>query len=71
MSETRIKFRHLSPDDIARHLDAREWMDAAGAYKIQGVAGADVAFLSGSHSSVVGLPLFETCNLLTGLGWRP
>ena len=71
LSETRIKFRLLSDADIARHMGAGEWKDAAGAYKIQGVAGADVAFLSGSHSSVVGLPLFETHNLLTGLGWRP
>lgn len=71
LSETRIKFRRLSDTDVARHLAAGEWRDAAGAYKIQGVAGADVAFLSGSHSAVVGLPLFETRNLLTGLGWRP
>ena len=71
LSETRIKFRRLSDPDIARHLAAGEWKDAAGAYKIQGIAGADVAQLSGSHSSVVGLPLFETRNLLSGLGWRP
>ena len=71
LSETRIKFRRLSDLDVARHLRAEEWKDAAGAYKIQGVAGADVAFLSGSHSAVVGLPLFEAQNLLTGLGWRP
>lgn len=71
IAETRIKFRHLSDEDIARHLTAGEWKDAAGAYKAQGVAGGDIAFLSGSHSSVVGLPLFETRNLLTGLGWRP
>lgn len=71
LSETRIKFRRLSDADVARHLEAGEWRDAAGAYKAQGIAGADIAFLSGSHSSVVGLPLFETRNLLTGLGWRP
>lgn len=71
LSETRIKFRLLSDTDVARHIAAGEWKDAAGAYKIQGVAGADVAFLSGSHSSVVGLPLFETQNLLMGLGWKP
>jgi len=71
LSETRIKFRRLSDADVARHLDAGEWRDAAGAYKIQGVAGADVAFLTGSHSAVVGLPLYETRNLLSGLGWRP
>jgi len=71
LSETRIKFRRLSEADVARHLTSGEWRDAAGAYKVQGQAGGDVAFLSGSHSSVVGLPLFETRNLLDGLGWRP
>lgn len=71
LSETRIKFRRLTDTDLERHIRSGEWRDAAGAYKIQGVAGADVAFLSGSHSSVVGLPLYETYNLLTGLGWRP
>lgn len=71
LSETRIKFRRLSDADIAAHLAADEWRDAAGAYRIQGLAGADAAFLSGSHSAVVGLPLYETRNLLSGLGWRP
>lgn len=71
LSETRIKFRRLSDTDVRRHLDAGEWKDAAGAYKIQGQAAADIAHLSGSHSSVVGLPLYETRNLLDGLGWRP
>ena len=71
LSETRIKFRRLSDADIEAHLAAGEWADAAGAYRIQGLAGADVAFISGSFTGVVGLPLFETKNLLTGLGWRP
>lgn len=71
LAETRIKFRHLSPEDVVRHIAVGEWRDAAGAYKAQGVAGGDIAHLSGSHSAVVGLPLFETRNLLTGLGYRP
>lgn len=71
LSETRIKFRRLSDADIEAHMAAGEWADAAGAYRIQGLAGADVAFISGSFTGVVGLPLFETKNLLTGLGWRP
>ena len=71
LSETRIKFRRLSDADIEAHLAAGEWADAAGGYRIQGLAGADVAFISGSFTGVVGLPLFETKNLLTGLGWRP
>lgn len=71
LSETRIKFRRLSEAEVEAHIAAGEWADAAGAYRIQGLAGADVAFISGSFTGVVGLPLFETKNLLTGLGWRP
>ena len=41
----------------------------AGGYAIQGRAAAFVRFLSGSYSNVVGLPLFETAQLLRGLGW--
>ncbi|WP_296819709.1 nucleoside triphosphate pyrophosphatase [Brevundimonas sp.] len=71
LSETRIKFRRLSEADIDAHIASGDWTDAAGAYRIQGLAGGDVAFISGSFTGVVGLPLFETKNLLTGLGWRP
>ena len=46
-----------------------EWRDAAGAYKIHQRAGGFVLALSGSFSGVVGLPLYETRALLTGLGW--
>ena len=71
IAETRVKFRRLSDADVAAHIASNDWTDAAGAYRIQGLAGADVAALSGSFTGVVGLPLYETRNLLTGLGWRP
>ncbi|HZC17940.1 MAG TPA: Maf family protein, partial [Caulobacteraceae bacterium] len=47
-----------------------EWRGKAGAYAVQGRAGAFVASLSGSYTGVVGLPLYETACLLEGLGWR-
>ncbi|MHB8530675.1 MAG: Maf family protein [Caulobacteraceae bacterium] len=51
-------------------IASEEWRGVAGAYRIQGFAGAFVSQLSGSFSAVVGLPLFETTHLLSGLGYR-
>jgi septum formation protein len=71
LSETRLIFKRLTGADIASLLAGDEWRDKAGAYAIQGRAGAVVASLSGSYSGAVGLPLFETASLLEGLGYRP
>ncbi len=51
------------------YLDSGEWHGKAGSYAIQGRAASFIRFLSGSYSNVVGLPLFETAQLLRGLGW--
>jgi septum formation protein len=68
--ETRVRFKRLSPSEIAAYLDAGEGLGKAGGYAIQGRAGAFVCELQGSYSGVVGLPLYETANLLTGVGYR-
>ena len=68
---TRVAFRRLDPDEIEDYLDTGEWRGKAGGYAIQGRAAAFVRMLVGSYSNVVGLPLFETANLLTGHGYRP
>ena len=68
---TRVTFKRLSAQEIGDYLHSGEWEDKAGAYAIQGRAGAFVAKLSGSYPNVVGLPLMETVALLEGLGWRP
>ncbi|HZZ34951.1 MAG TPA: nucleoside triphosphate pyrophosphatase [Caulobacteraceae bacterium] len=70
LSETRVKFKRLTPAETARLIACGEWRGAAGGYRIQGLAGAYVTALSGSYTGVVGLPLHETLSLLTGLGWR-
>jgi len=70
LSESRLIFKRLTPAEIAAYLASEEWRDKAGAYAIQGRAGAFVASLSGSYSGVVGLPLYETACLLEGLGYR-
>ena len=67
--ETRIRFKRLSKDEMDSYIASREWRGKAGGYAIQGIAGAFVQKLSGSYSNVVGLPLTETVNLLTGEGF--
>ena len=64
-----VGFSRLSERQIADYLAGDEWRGKAGGYAIQGRAAMFVRFLSGSYSNVVGLPLFETAQLLRGLGW--
>ncbi len=67
--ETRVRFKRLSKDEFESYLASGEWRGKAGGYAIQGIAGAFVVKLNGSYSNVVGLPLHETCALLTGEGF--
>ena len=66
--ETRIGFKRLSDAEISTYLDSGEWHGKAGGYGIQGLAGAYIAKMIGSYTNVVGLPLYETRNLLTAAG---
>ncbi|HEY1932460.1 MAG TPA: Maf family nucleotide pyrophosphatase [Acetobacteraceae bacterium] len=67
-----VAFARLTAPQIDAYLASGEWQGKAGGYAIQGSAAAFIRFLSGSHSNVVGLPLFETAQLLRGAGWlRP
>lgn len=65
---TYVHFRALSARDIARYCDTDEPYDKAGAYGIQGLAGVFVSRIDGSHTGVMGLPLFETAGLLAHAG---
>ena len=67
--ETRLKMKRLSAPEIQAYLDSGEWKGKAGGYGIQGRAGAFIPSLIGSYTNVVGLPLFETKNLLQGAGY--
>ncbi|QLQ12997.1 MAG: septum formation protein Maf [Brevundimonas sp.] len=71
VNDTRVSFKPLSEDEIARYVASGEWRGKAGGYGIQGLAAGFVRQIIGSHSSVVGLPLYETRQLLTGLGYQP
>ncbi|HUW76666.1 MAG TPA: Maf family protein [Gallionella sp.] len=64
LSTSTVRFTTLSEERIRHYLLTREYADKAGGYAIQGQAGAFVEHLSGSYSGVVGLPLFETVQLL-------
>jgi septum formation protein len=64
---TDVTFRELGPAEIARYLEVDECMDKAGAYAIQGKAGAFVDQISGSYTNVVGLPLQEVLALAKSL----
>jgi septum formation protein len=67
--DTRVRFRRLSRQEIEGYIASREWLDKAGGYAIQGIAGCFVQKLVGSYTNVVGLPLAETVGLLAGAGF--
>lgn len=69
LSETQVRFKNLSPEEIAAYVAGGEWRGKAGGYAIQGSAEGLIAWISGSHSGVVGLPLFETRALLKAAGF--
>jgi septum formation protein len=68
LSTTIVTFKPLTVREIDAYVESGEWRGKAGGYAIQGRAEAFVRFLSGSHSGVVGLPLFETRALLLSAG---
>ena len=69
LSETIVRFKPLSRAEVDAYLAGGEWHGKAGGYAIQGSAEGLIAWISGSHSGVVGLPLFETRALLKAAGF--
>lgn len=69
--ETRVKVAALTAQAIDAYVGSGEWNGKAGGYAIQGAFARHVKSIIGSHPNVVGLPLYETANLLAGAGWRP
>lgn len=68
LSETIVRFKRLTAAEIDRYIAGGEWHGKAGGYAIQGSAEGFCAWLAGSHSGVVGLPLYETRRLLLAAG---
>lgn len=69
INETQLRFKRLSEAEIAAYLDSGEWEGKAGGYAIQGRAEALILWISGSHSGVMGMPLYETRLLLKAAGF--
>ena len=67
---SQVGFKRLNDDEMAAYLASGEWQGKAGAYAIQGRAAALISWVAGSYSNVVGLPLYETAQLLAGRGYR-
>lgn len=70
LSETIVRFKPLEPGEIEAYIAGGEWHGKAGGYAIQGSAEGFCTWLAGSHSGVVGLPLFETRRLLRAAGLK-
>ena len=74
VSRSEVRFRELHAAEVAAYWDTGEPHDKAGGYAIQGAGAVFVADLRGSYSGVMGLPLYETAELLALQGvprWRP
>lgn len=69
LSVSRVTFAPMSAEQIAAYVASGEPLGKAGAYGIQGLAAAYVQQISGSYSGIMGLPLFETAQLLRGVGF--
>lgn len=66
--ETKVRFKALTINEIKRYWHTGEPCDKAGSYAIQGIGGQFVTTINGSYSAVVGLPLYETAQLLAKSG---
>lgn len=68
VQQSDVTFRPLAESEICAYIDSGEPLDKAGAYGIQKLGGMFVQHLSGSFTGVMGLPIFETCELLKKVG---
>lgn len=66
---TQVRMKRLSEDELRGYLATGDWQGKAGAYGIQGPAGALIPWIQGSFTAVVGLPVAETAGLLTAAGY--
>lgn len=69
LAESQVRFKRFAADEIADYAASGEGVGKAGGYAIQGRAAGLIAWIQGSHSAVVGLPLYETRTLLRSAGF--
>ncbi len=67
--ESRVRMKRFSDEEMESYLEYGDWQGKAGGYAIQGLAGGYILGISGSYTSIVGLPLYETRMSLAGLGF--
>lgn len=67
--ESVVRMKRLSDQELASYLDTNDWQGKAGAYAIQGPAGAFIPWISGSYTAIMGLPVHETAMLLAAAGF--
>lgn len=70
LSVSAVRFAPIDAARIRAYVASGEPLGKAGAYAVQGRAAAFIAHIAGSHSGIMGLPVFETAELLRGFGWR-
>jgi septum formation protein len=68
--ETTVSFTRLSSSDIDAYIESQEWDGKAGGYAIQGLAARFVKFISGSHSNIVGLSVYDALRMLDSAGYK-
>lgn len=69
LSTSKVSFATMSVDQIERYIETGEPMGKAGAYGVQGKAAAYIEHISGSYSGIMGLPMYETAQILRALGF--
>lgn len=69
LNTSRVKFKRLSDAELEAFLDSNDWVGTGAGYKLQSHMAQHVMSISGSPSGIVGLPLYETMQLLKGLGY--
>lgn len=70
LSVSRVRFMAMTDAQIAAYVDSGEPFGKAGGYGIQGLAAAMIEYMEGSYSAIMGLPVFETAQLLRQIGWK-
>ena len=69
LSISSVKLNRLDLGEIDAYIASQEWQGKAGGYGIQGLAAKHITWINGSYTGIVGLPLFETGQMLKGLGF--
>lgn len=62
-----LKFKKLSAQELEEYIDSKQWQGCSGSYALEGLAAKYVSWMSGSFSNILGLPLYELNQILSGI----